>query len=129
MGFLKPRYGMNGRELNILWQTGRKTVDVYLVRFPTFGFKKKLVALLIRKTIDFVLDGRTIPWSGALNSTNKHRTAVKSSPKDVMDLPAGIRKPTTPLLGRQFIRHITERRWDRVALLFFQPGVINGPPI
>ena len=63
----KPRNRMIHGILNILRKRTGHSADIHFIRIKSFWFDKYLVAVFIRKTNDFILDGRAVSRSGSFN--------------------------------------------------------------
>src|SRR6056297_560963 len=64
--------------LNIFWQGSGKAVDVNFNRFPTFRLYKDLMTIPTCKTIDFILNRRTVSWANRFYTSIEHWRTIKT---------------------------------------------------
>ena len=111
-------------------QACAEAVDVGLHGIPPLGLHKDLVAVLVSKAIDLVLDTWAIPWSDAPDAAIEHWAAVETRPQNFVYFGARVGHPTTKLSrGRSSSRGVAELARVLIARLFFQHAVIDAASI
>ena len=69
--------GMYQVTLHILRKAGWETLDIYFFCIASFWLKEELVAFLVRKTHNFILNRWTVTRPHSLDHTCKHRRTVE----------------------------------------------------
>ena len=116
-------------QLNLFGQTCRESVDIYRGGIVPFRLQKDLVALLLRKPVDFILNGGTVAGTYRLDPAGKHRRSIEPFPQRCVC--AGIcigqihrNEPICDFFG------LERKRMGRlVACLLFGLGKINGAKV
>ena len=90
-----------GLILYLFRERSGEAIDIHLYRMPAFGFYKELMAILIGKAVDLILNRRTIAWPHSLDTAGKHRGAVKACTQYIMHLLAGIGHITIQLMRKR----------------------------
>src|SRR5688500_6828777 len=80
-------------KLHVKWQAGGNAVGVNLTGAQAFGLEKNLMARLVGKAMDLVLDRGAIARTNPLDHASKHRRAVQAGPNDVMRAHVRMRDP------------------------------------
>ena len=107
------------------------------MRCQTLWFQKNLVAVLVGKAPDLVLDARTVARTNAFNLAREHRAAIKTTADNVVRLAIGVRNPARHLLWMLLnVAHEAEHRRisshasrHTVARLFNTLGKVDRAPI
>ena len=95
LSMFKTGNQMHSLNLDILRQRRRESIEIILVGVTTFRLEEKLMTGTLGKPNYFILYGRTIAWTHALDSTLKHRGLFKTFLQNFMDFFIGISNPTT----------------------------------
>src|SRR5215813_4769753 len=88
---------MNEFKLNVERQAGRNTVRIDFMGMPAFRFQKDLVTGLLRKTHNFVLDGRAVTRTDAFDDAGVHGRAIERAADDVVRGGVRVRYPARKL--------------------------------
>ena len=82
----ESRYCMIHSILYILRKRTGHTADIHFIGVDTFRFNEYLMAVLVGKFNDFVLDRRTVARTGSLNHSGKQWRTAQIIPNDLMCL-------------------------------------------
>ena len=86
LDMFESRYCMIHSILYILRKRTGHTADIHFVGVDTFRFNEYLMAVLVGKFNDFVLDRRTVARTGSLNHSGKQWRTAQIIPNDLMCL-------------------------------------------
>ncbi len=138
---LEAKHRVNGGQLNVKGQRGRDAVRIELVCGQPFRLEVDLVRRLVGKTIDLVLDARTVARPHPFDHAGEHRAAVETRADDLVSSLVGVRDPARDLrrMLRSFAkvaehRHRCLRRAavgarDPITELWRQPAEIDAASI
>ena len=90
--------GVKQFQLNIEWQRRRNTIRVILIGAQALGFQENLVRLLVRETMDFILDRWAVTGPHTFDHTGVHWASVQSTANNVVGFLVGVRDPARQLL-------------------------------
>ena len=93
MSIFKSRNRLNQFDLNIKGQTGGNAVWIIFTGFQAFRFKKYLMGIPVRETMNLVLYRWAITWTDPFNYSGKQWTSVQTRPDDIVRFNIGIGNP------------------------------------
>ena len=113
-------------DLHVLRQRGGQALHIPLVGIKPLRLQKQLVALLVCKAHDLVLDGGTVARAGALDRALVHGRAVDVLADDAVRLRVGVGQVALRAVGKRTVRHERERGDDLVAGLRLHLVKVDG---
>src|SRR5579884_512644 len=103
----------------------RNSIRIELTRIKPFRLDKNLMALLVGKTHDLVLDRRAISGAGRFDHSAVHRRPIEIRPNDVMRLRVRVREMAQHLPQLNRFRSIRKRCGQLIAGLRDHRGKID----
>jgi hypothetical protein len=110
---------------------GGDAVGVELVRVRPFGLQEDLVAVLVGKAVDLVLDAGAVARAHAFDHAGEHRAAVEAAADDVVRALVGVGDPAGHLA--RVLAGVAEEAEHRhrihVAGLLGAPGEVDAAAV
>ena len=94
----QSRYRTVHRDLHILRKRARHTSNIHFIRVDALRLNKYLMAFLIRKPDNLILNRRTVARAGTLDHSGIQRRTIQIAADDLMRLRIRVSQPTGNLL-------------------------------
>ena len=130
LDLLKPGDTSHHFDLNKLRQRGAEALQVHFIRMQTGRFNENLMPLTFREPRDFVLNGRAVTRTDAVDHTAVKRRFSEVFAYDLMRLRIRIRDVADSIIAdRAALRKKRKRLRVRVAVLRLQFRKVNASAV
>ena len=128
-GVFQAGYLAHRLELGFFGQGCGESIEVGLDGVSPFRLDEDLVAILVRKPVDFVLNARTVAWPLSSDGARKQGAVLEAVLQNVVYGRVGVRDVTGMLVRQVQYFIVAECLGGRVSVLDFCLAEVNASPI